>query len=99
MTNIREEDEGCGALQQAQNDGNIIFRKILSIPIPGSPATHDIYYVEILSSLGKTPCQYIPTTRSTCHLLKQGVSAGGKIWDLYLLNCPFGPPCLFLEDL
>lgn len=62
------------------------------------PAT--LHLVKILSSLGKSPCDYLAGTSCppTCRLVTKGVSDKGKTWDIYLMNCHY-PPCAFFERL
>jgi hypothetical protein len=102
MDDTRIDDDGCEALDEAQSDGSINIRKIFSVPIPNSEGKiHTVYFAEILSSIGKTPCQYLNSTfsHSTCHLLRKGAQLDGKSWDYYIINCPYGPPCVSLESL
>jgi hypothetical protein len=87
----------CGPLQAAHGDHKIIIKKLATLPVPDSPDVHTIYFIQILSSLRKSPCSYLRTTDSKCHKIREKVVSDGEVWDWYLLNCPHGPPCLFLE--
>ncbi len=90
-----QDDPGCSTLLEAVNDGNVKMKQVQKAGLARS------FFAEILSSLGKTPCDYLKTKRSTCTLIAKNMQddEDGKVWDWYVLNCPQGPPCEFLQNL
>jgi len=91
------DDNGCDVLKKLLDDNNL-KGKLLQKEVNGEW----LFFIEILSSLKKTPCSYIPTSKTTkCVLIRKEVadSEDGLVWDWYLMHCPTGPPCDFLENL
>jgi hypothetical protein len=104
-----QESKGCDILEKLFDDGDVRFTTILKKEAPKKGAriptteTHTVFFVEISSSLGKSPCEYPkpPKSKDTkCYLIRKKVrDADGKLWDWYLMSCPHGPPCLFMQNL
>ncbi len=98
-----QDPEGCGILNELFSNGDVQFIPILkrdvanSTPPPSTIETHTVYFVEVLS--GTNPCASTVGADTKCYLIRSGVSHDGKLWDWYLMSCPHGPPCLFLQNL
>jgi hypothetical protein len=92
--NQSESSSVCDALQRAIDDG--VLKVYLKETSPG-PAVS--YFAEILNSLHTDPCTYLNFKMTKCILIAKNVTDpdDGKIWDIYLLNCPTGPPCHILD--
>jgi hypothetical protein len=104
MVTKTSSSSGCGQLQTLYENGNVQIREIFrqDVPTGNGTDTHRVFFVEIVASLKQTPCQYpdLPqNTETSCFPIRSGVSHDGKVWDWYLMNCPHGPPCDFLESL
>jgi len=92
----QEDAVGCNNLEQAYKDGNVKIYPKEQTPHPGVS-----FFVEIRSSLGKDPCSYLGYKKMQCiPLAKNVVDPDDSIsWDFYMMNCPTGPPCHFLQEL
>jgi hypothetical protein len=92
---------GCEQLQKAVNDKNVKIKPMQTGQMNGKECAS--YFIEILSDLNTDPCTYLKTVEpeTKCTLIAPGVKddEDGLVWDWYVLNCPTGPPCLFLENL
>jgi hypothetical protein len=100
----RIDDPGCGPLQKAYNDKNVKIEFAHTGVKSGAKSGEksSAYFVEILSSLKVTdPRAYFGTTKSTWIAIDNAIQddEDGLVWDWYVLYCPTGPPCLFLENL
>ena len=101
MGNILQ-DEGCGDITRGFIEGNAKIRTILHEWISEKSEFHSVYFIKVLSSLKKTPCELDPPKNkdTTCILIRSNVTdPDGKVYDWYLENCPHGPPCLLLASL
>jgi len=101
-----KDDPGCQQLEQLYKTGQVQFEEIAhhTVGTGASQKKSTLYLAKILSSVGKTPCDLLATPPgnppgSTCRLIAKGVSEADQIWDIYLMNCHYGPPCAFLERL
>jgi len=100
----RKEDAGCGPLQKAYNDKAVKIKFKQTGVKSGAKAGEKAcaYFIEILSSLKVTdPRAYFGTTISTWFPIDKAIQddEDGLVWDWYILYCPTGPPCVFLENL
>ena len=75
--------------------GEITIRQ----PQGSNAKTSTLYLAKIASAVGKGPGDYLQTTKAQGRLIAKNVPENGKNWDYYLMHCPNGPPCDFLEDL
>ena len=94
-----EQTKGCGELKKLYEDGNILIEELAHTALEEGKKSSVLYFIKIISSLGKTPCEYLKTKHSDCRLLASSVPEKGKVWDFYLMNCHYGPPCIFFESL
>jgi hypothetical protein len=100
----RKDDAGCGPLQKAYNDKNVKIKLVQTGVKSGAKSGEKAcaYFVEILSGLQVTdPRTYLGTTTSTWTPIAKAIQddEDGQVWDWFLVYCPTGPPCLFLENL
>jgi hypothetical protein len=86
-------------MEKLYKDGDILIEELAHTALEGSTKSSTLYFIKILSSLGASPCDYLKTKHSECRLIAKGVPQDGKVWDLYLMNCHYGPPCEFFETL
>ena len=103
MVNGMQDIDGCSDLKQLFQDKNL---KVQFLQKEQGPKGEWLYFVEILSSIGKNPCSYLhpqppPPPAPTCTLIRKGVrdDDDGKVWDWYYMRCPTGPPCIFMQNL
>jgi hypothetical protein len=87
---------GCDKLERAYNDGTVKL-----YPKTTSPGPAVSFFAEIQSNLRTDPCSYFRYKVTTCQLIAKNVidPDDGIAWDFYVMNCPTGPPCHFLEEL
>jgi hypothetical protein len=101
MTAKTQDSEGCRQLQQAVTDQNVKIKPLQSGQKGKGKSVS--YFIEILSSLKMDPCKYLKTQKKTtrCILVDSKIKddEDGQVWDWYILYCPTGPPCYFLENL
>ena len=95
-------DEACGGISDGFVDGSVKIRTILHEFVSQQNEFHSVYFIKVLSSLKKTPCEISPPQNADtkCFLIRSQVpDPDGQIYDWYLENCPHGPPCLLLSSL
>jgi hypothetical protein len=96
----RKKVGGCDELQELYDNGDVILEELTSTTHGGPGAkTSKLFLAKISSSIGKSPCDYLPKGNSSCRLITKNVPESGKTWDYYLMHCHNGPPCDFFEDL
>jgi len=94
MANEKETDSVCDALQEAIDAGvlKVYDKEVYTKPASAGPVS---YFAEIISSLHTDPCTYVGLKQTKCTLIASNVKDpdDGRVWDLYFMNCPTGPPC------
>lgn len=90
---------GCVQLEQGYDEGEIKIKTILKEPVPGSKDVHTVFFIQILASLGENPSKFLKLKGTTSCLMRKGVKVDGQKWDWYLMQCPTGPPCHFLDTI
>jgi hypothetical protein len=101
MGNILE-NNGCGGITGNFVTGQAKARTILHEWVGQQSEYHSVYFIKVLSSLKKTPCELDPPQNADteCFLIRSGVTdPDGNVYDWYLENCPHGPPCLLLASI
>jgi hypothetical protein len=101
MARKRKTDgDGCEQLEQLYKDGDVVIEELAHTSIDAKKKSSSLHLAKIASSLGKSPCDYLKTKHSTCRLIAGSVpDENGKLWDFYLMNCHYGPPCDFFEKM
>src|SRR4051794_14165498 len=95
-TKKRNATAGCKELKKLVDDGDVKFDLLTRTSHGDEQDYSSLHLVKILSSVGKSPCDFLgPQTH--CRLLAKNVAEEGGQWDLYLVNCHYGPPCAFLQ--
>ncbi len=95
----KKEAAGCGEFEKLIDDNKVKIKQMQT----GSGGKPVVFFVEILSTLGKNPCHYLKLkhpNEDKCVLIQKNVREDdGQVWDWYALHCPYGPPCDFMESL
>ena len=98
-----QDTDGCEPLQQAVKDKNVKITPMQTGQKAGNPSAS--YFIEIRSGLTTDPCTYLRTVKkeTKCTLIDSGIQDDDDPlngpWDWYVLYCPTGPPCTFLQNL
>lgn len=101
----KTEGFGCKELQRLKDAGDLDTELLAHTSAGEKDSTlkpSTLHLVKIASSIGKSPCEYLAKPGNpcppTCRLIAKGVTDNTNTWDIYLMNCHYGPPCdLFNE--
>ena len=104
----RKESSGCRALEELKRDGKLRKPELLAHTTAGEdsssfkPSTLHLVWIE--TSVGKSPCEVLKRAGDpcppTCRLVATKVPDEERAeitWDIYLMNCHYGPPCDLFE--
>lgn len=100
MTDILK-DGRCGDFAEQFRAGKLKIRTILHEHVAQTNEEHTVYFIKVPAG-GKGPCELQPPHNpdTKCFIIRQNVKeSDGQTTDWYLMNCPHGPPCDFLDSI